>query len=106
MHVDIDDLTDKEFDLSLGLRPEEIDAIISDLKELRNSTDPHQHFHISSNFDGKCRLRELTFYLKSREESEDIQILSRAYAPGDTIKLPSETLFFRLKQLFKKLFSA
>ena len=105
MHVDVEHLPDGIVDVGLGLRPEEIDSLISDLKELRDSSDTHQHFHISSNFDGKCKLQELTFYLKSPEESDDIQIGSRAYAPGETITLPSERISFRFKQFLKKLFT-
>ena len=105
MHVDVEHLSDGLVDIGLGLRPEEIDSLISDLKELRDSSDAHQHFHISSNFEGKCKLQELTFYLKSPEESDDIQISSRAYAPGETITLPSERISFRLKQFFKKIFT-
>lgn len=105
MHVDVNTLSDGVVDITLGLRPEEIDSLISDLKELRDSTDTHQHFHISSNFDGKCKLQELTFYIKSPEESDDIQIGSRAYAPGETVTLPSERISFRFTQFFKKLFT-
>lgn len=105
MHVDVNNLSDGVVDVALGLRPEEIDSLISDLKELRDSSDTHQHFHISSNFDGKCKLQELTFYIKSPEESDDIQIGSRAYAPGETITLPSERISFRLTQFLKRLFT-
>jgi hypothetical protein len=85
MRVVVDELADNMFNIDLGLQPTEIDRLISFLEMLKSDHD--QHFHISSNFDGACRIGEFTFYVKDPNEPDDIHLLGRALSPGDIIPL-------------------
>ncbi len=60
-----------------------IDRLIQLLRELKNDHD--QHFHISSNFDGSCRIGDLTFYMVNDTESDDIRMTGLAQGPGSVI---------------------
>jgi hypothetical protein len=96
MRVIAEDNGNGQIDVSLGLSPEEMDGLILNLKDLRTSSDMHQHFHISGNFDGKCRVGEFTFYRKTSDELDDMHVSSRSYAPGESITLPSETAGYKI----------
>jgi len=85
MRVVVDELKGNMINIDLGLQPSEIDRLIGLLEMLKSNHD--QHFHISSNFDGACRVGEITFYVKEPNEPDDIHLLSRALSPGDIIPL-------------------
>jgi hypothetical protein len=83
MRVIIEDIGNGMININLGMRPDEIDKLVRDLQIMKGN--PDQHFHISSNFDGTCRIGEFTFYNKESNEPDDIQLSGRAYAPGESI---------------------
>jgi hypothetical protein len=83
MRVVVEDIGDGMINIDLGLKTAEIDHLIHNLQMLKES--PGQHFHVSSNFDGACRIGQITFYNKEPDEQDDILISSRAYAPGESI---------------------
>jgi hypothetical protein len=83
MRVIVEDIGNGMINVDLGLKTAEINHLIRNLQMLKEY--PAQHFHISSNFDGACRVGEFTFYNKEPDEQDDILISSRALAPGESI---------------------
>jgi hypothetical protein len=69
--------------LSLGLRNDEIDHLISLLKEIRKDND--QHFHISSDCKGKPSLCGVEIYVKTNTQEDNMYFTSLAKAPGEEI---------------------
>jgi hypothetical protein len=83
MHTDIEDWKNGWFGIDLGLRREEIADLIQSLNMLIN--EPDQHFHLDSNYKGTGGIGQITFYVKSNEEEDDVSLGSRAYSPGEVI---------------------
>ena len=69
--------------VSLGLRNEEIDHLITLLQEIRKDND--QHFHISSDCKGEPGLGGIEIYAKSDAEDDNMYFSSLAMAPGEKI---------------------
>jgi len=69
--------------ISLGLRNDEIDYMISLLQELRKDND--QHFHISSDCKGEPSLGGVEIYIKPDSEDDNMYFTSLAKAPGEEI---------------------
>jgi len=83
MKVTVEDLSNSMINIELGLSPDEIDLLISRLAMLKR--EPDQHFHVSSNFDGSCRVGDLSFYIKQPDDPDDILIFGKAVFPDDPI---------------------
>jgi hypothetical protein len=69
--------------ISLGLRNDEIEHLISLLQEIRKDND--QHFHISSDCKGAPGLGGIEIYVKASTEEDNMYFSSLAKAPGDEI---------------------
>ncbi|MCP4552837.1 MAG: hypothetical protein GY834_12530 [Bacteroidetes bacterium] len=69
--------------ISLGLRNDEIDHLITLLQEIRNDND--QHFHISSDCKGEPGLGGIELYVKSDTEKDNMYFSSLAKGPGEEI---------------------
>ena len=67
--------------LSLGLRNDEIDRLISLLKEIRKDND--QHFHISSDCKGEPALGGVEIYVKTVTQEDNMYFTSLAKASGE-----------------------
>ena len=72
------------FGLSLGIATEEIDRLIGSLQQLK--TDPTQHFHISSNYEGTGGLGDIEVCVKQESEIDNVFLSSMALAPGHSIE--------------------
>ena len=88
MHSTIEDWKNGWYGVELGLAKEEIEDLIKSLQFLCNNTG--QHFHLTSEYKGSGGLGEVTFYVKSNEEEDDMLIGSRAYAPGEIVNWQKE----------------
>ena len=69
--------------ISLGLRNDEIDHLISLLKEIRKDND--QHFHISSDCEGEPSLGGIEIYVKTDTQEDNMYFTSLAKTPGEVI---------------------
>ncbi len=69
--------------ISIGLRNDEIDHLISLLQEIRN--DNEQHFHISSDCKGDPGIGGMEIYVKAIDESDNMYFTSLALAPKTEI---------------------
>ena len=70
-------------DISLGLSIDEIDHLITLLREIRNDND--QHFHISSDCKGEPGLGGIEIYINSNAKEGNMYFTSLAKAPGEEI---------------------
>ena len=69
--------------ISLGLRNDEIDHLITLLKEIRKDND--QHFHISSDCKGEPGLGGIEIYVKPDAQDDNMYFSSLAMVPGEEI---------------------
>lgn len=65
--------------ISLGLRPEEIDHLVSMLLALKDDHD--QHFHLSSKYEGDPGIGDIEIYVQGSETS-NMSMLGLAAKPG------------------------
>jgi len=69
--------------LSIGLRNDEIDQLISLLNEIRRDND--QHFHISSDCKGEPGIGGVEIYVKTNTQEDNMYLTSLAKAPGEKV---------------------
>lgn len=85
MHGDIEDWKTGWYGVELGLGKREILALIDSLRVLLE--DPDQHFHIDyKSNEQQETLGKVTFYVKSKDEPDNMELGSLAYQPGDAIR--------------------
>ena len=65
--------------ISLGLTPDEIDALVEMLLALKAM--PDQHFHLSSKYEEEVGIGDIEIYVQGAEPS-NMEQLSFAIAPG------------------------
>ena len=81
MYVDIEDWKNGWYGLGLGLAPEEVDKLIALLQMIK--TDPEQHFHLSSRFEGDGGVGDVEVYVKAEEQPNNMFFLGKAIGPGE-----------------------
>ena len=64
----------------LGLSNGEIDHLISLLQKIRSDND--QHFHFSSDWEGKPGVGNIEIYVKGDDQKDNMSILSIAIKPN------------------------
>ena len=72
MRIDIEDYKTGWYGVSVRVNLEEIDSIISLLKQIKK--DPMQHFHISSTFEGHRGISDIGFYLAGDDLEDNCQL--------------------------------
>jgi len=87
MHSKLADWKNGWFGVEIGVNRSDIDALIAKLTMLRE--EPDQHFHLSSDYKGTGGLGDLTFYVQSEREPDNMESSGKALAPGTTIPDPS-----------------
>jgi hypothetical protein len=83
MHSKFEDWKNNWFGVQLGISKEEIDPLIDLLKMLKK--EPDQHFHLSSDYKGTGGLGDITIYVQSPDEVDNMETLGKARAPGEEI---------------------
>ena len=63
MHTSLEDWRNGWYGVYLGISPEEIDGLIERLEMLK--TEPDQHFHLSSTYQGEGGLGDITIYVQA-----------------------------------------
>lgn len=86
MRVSSEDWKNGWTGIEIGIAKNEIEYLIEMLKMLQN--EPDQHFHINSDYKAKCGIGKLTFYVKTKEELDNMELGSRALSPGEKIPDP------------------
>lgn len=86
MRSKIDDWKNGWFGVELGIKPDEIDHVISLLKMLKG--EPDQHFHLTSDYKGYGGLGDITVYIQADDEISNMESSGKALAPGSTIPAP------------------
>ena len=69
--------------ISLGIKRDEIDALVAKLLALKDDAD--QHFHLSSNYEGDGGVGDIEIYVQQAEAS-NMMGSSFAMAPGSQIQ--------------------
>ncbi len=83
MRVTSEDWKNDWIGIDIGLSSKDIDYLIAMLNVIKK--DPDQHFHISSDYKEKTGVGEVTFYVKTAEEKDNMELLGQALAPGTEI---------------------
>ncbi|MBL7663264.1 hypothetical protein JNK13_10995 [bacterium] len=65
--------------ISLGIKREEIDMLVSLLQALKD--EPDQHFHFSSSYQGNAGIGDIEIYLQV-DEPDNMSVLGFATAPN------------------------
>ena len=71
MHVEIEDFKTGWYGIGIGIRENEIDILIEQLKKMKQ--EKTQHFHLSSEFEGDGGIGDIEFYLQ-KEGKDNMQI--------------------------------
>lgn len=80
MRIQYDDFETGWIQLHVGIRHEEIDSLIELLKTLKS--DPHQHFHISSDYQGDGGIGDIEFYIQGCNEQDNMMMTGLAVIPN------------------------
>ena len=80
MHAEIKDFKTDWYDISVGLKKDDIKKIIKLLNALADEK-PGQHFHLGSNYKGKGGISDIEFYLAEDSEIDDLSLLG--FAKGE-----------------------
>ena len=83
MHSKLEDWKNGWFGLELGISKIEIDELVRLLTMLKR--DDQQHFHLSSDYKGGGGVGDITVYVKTPDESDNMEIMGRALGPGEEI---------------------
>jgi hypothetical protein len=87
MHTKLEDWKNGWFGVELGIAPEEIEPLITQLEMLKGDHD--QHFHISSDYKAAGGVGDITVYVQSPGQPSNMEsVSSRALAPGEKIDHP------------------
>jgi hypothetical protein len=84
MHAKLEDWKNGWFGVELGLSPDEIDPLIKLLQMLKS--EPDQHFHLGSDYSGSGGLGDITFYVQTPDEPNNMVTFGKALAPGSKLE--------------------
>lgn len=84
MHVNVEDWKNGWYGIGIGMDQEEIDTFIELLQMIKR--DPAQHFHISSEYEGKGGIGDIEIYIKEQKQKSNMSLLGKALGPGDEIE--------------------
>jgi hypothetical protein len=79
MHSKLEDWKNGWFGVELGILPDEIDRFIELLQTLR--AEPDQHFHLSSDYKESGGVGDITLYVQSPDETNNMITFGKAIAP-------------------------
>lgn len=83
MYVDIEDWKNGWYGIGIGLASGEIDELIALLQMIKS--DPEQHFHISSEFQGEGGVGDIEIYVNDDHKKNNMSFLGKALGPGEEI---------------------
>jgi hypothetical protein len=78
MHSKLEDWKNGWFGVELGIAPDEIDRLIELLEMLKTESD--QHFHLSSDYVGSGGVGDITLYVQSPDEPNNMITFGKALA--------------------------
>lgn len=84
MHAKLEDWKNGWFGVEVGIAPHELDQFIRLLQMLK--AEPDQHFHISNDYSGSGGLGDITFYVQSPDEPNNMLTFGKAVAPGSLLQ--------------------
>jgi len=71
MKADIEDFKTGWYGVTLGVNSEDIDDLISALKQLKES---RSHFHFRSNYEGNGGIGDIEIYLQPSEDPSNLEL--------------------------------
>jgi hypothetical protein len=80
MHVAMEDFGTGWCKIEIGIREDEIDTLIKLLGMLKKDTS--QHFHAASHFREDGGIADIEFYIETREDTDNMQLLGLAIPPN------------------------
>lgn len=83
MRATMEDWNNGWFGIDLGIAEKEIDDLIGLLQMLK--AEPEQHFHISSDYEGKGGIGEITIRVQVATEGSNVRLSGHALLPGEEI---------------------
>ena len=83
MNVELEDWNNGWFGLEIGLSQEEIDILIKQLLILKQDND--QHFHLTSDYEGKGGIGDIQIYVKENSQENNMSITRKALGPGEEV---------------------
>jgi uncharacterized membrane protein YebE (DUF533 family) len=81
MHVEMEDWKNGWYGISVGIAPDEIDRLLDRLNMIKE--DHEQHFHISSDYKDPGGIGDIEIFVKTEEQKHNMNLSSRALAPGE-----------------------
>ena len=73
MRAEIEDLKTGWYDISVGLKKKDIEAIVEKLKALLNK-EPSQHFHLSSDYKTEGGVSNIEIYLDDENSPDNLSL--------------------------------
>lgn len=61
------------YEITLGLKKNEIEGLIEKLRDIQNGDI--DHLHISNNFEGEGGIGDIEIYLQDEEEEDNIKLI-------------------------------
>jgi hypothetical protein len=83
MHTELEDWKNGWYGIQLGISGSEIDRVIELLKMLKE--EPDQHFHFTSDYKGNGGIGDITVYVQTQDEIDNMETMGKALAPGEEI---------------------
>lgn len=80
MNVTREDFESGWTDISIGLKPNEIDQLIALLQSLKE--DPTTHFHIGSEFKDESRVSDIEFHLQHDDGKDNMMFFANPIYPN------------------------
>ncbi len=71
MQAELEDFKTGRYGLSLGIKSDEIDKLISALQKLKVKKD---HFHFRGEFNGGGGIGDIEFYFQSKDQKSNLEI--------------------------------
>lgn len=72
MRVELQELKKGWFDVSLGLKKKDVEAIIGCLEKLRK--EKNQHFHLQGNYENSGGISDIEIYLDNDSATDNLTI--------------------------------
>jgi hypothetical protein len=73
MKVHLEDFKNSWYEISLGVKKDEIDNLIERLHDLKRCNI--DHFHVTNNFEGEGGIGDIEIYLQDDKEKDNIKLI-------------------------------
>jgi hypothetical protein len=80
MHINKEDFEKGWIEIGIGIKKEEIEKIIENLRHLKNN--PDQHFHFSSKYENDSKIADIEIYIQGDKQKDNMSITGFAIEPN------------------------